>query len=380
MNELVNSLASTVLISNERNARPQEGITNKRLLLFSRWWQFYRQFIRRYRIPLELADEAIERLLYWIPHHGTKGPQWREALFGILSLHRLSMHCSEEPVLETSYGTSIQTLEDPEIPATFIRISLSVIHCLMPTLLEIIPLDSHRTRRQTALRKRLEQLKFGLRLYLLVSYWKQCWKTANQRQQLHSGDSVIGLLRGGGLFDLDQGAGLSMEEAQGLNRRQSYVGRRTGLTVVNSRPKGKSHLLHTILGELLHILRPLYWASSEANYSQQKQELTSNGSSKRILALFKSWFLTLVMDLSSLQLLVDHRYSGNKWAIEEWNRRKNRLMIYLLRAPIWSRLTIPVLKRCSTIWRKLPLLGQLIDVCLWDWVLYWKLPYVAEEG
>jgi hypothetical protein len=379
MSDAVNSLASTVLISNERNARRRsessfDGTQGNNSDRLAKWWQLYRQLVRRYRIPLEFADEAIERLLFWIPHHDTNGPQWREILFGILSLNRLSMHCSQEPVLENSFGTSIQTLEDPVIPATVVRISLSVIHCLMPSLLEIIPMDSLRTRRQTVLRKRLEQLKFALRLYLLISYWKQY---RNSAKQTSSNGESIGILRGGGMFDLGHGPGLSMQEAYGLNRRQNYIGRRTGLTVVNSRPstKGKGRLFRSILGELLHILRPLYWASAEAHHHQ-----TLHGNGKRTVALLKSWVLTLVVDLTSLQLLVDQRYSGNKWAIEEWNRRKNRLLVYLLRTPIWSSLTSPVLEQCSAVWKKLPLLGQLIDVCLWDWVLYWKLPYVAEEG
>ena len=86
------------------------------------------------------------------------------------------------------------------------------------------------------------------------------------------------------------------------------------------------------------------------------------------------------MDLASLRLLADQQRSGNPWAVEEWNRRKKRLLLYLLRTPAWTRLTGPVLEKSTGVLRKLPLLGQLIDVCLWDWVLYWKLPYVAEEG
>lgn len=381
MGDTANSLASTVLISNERNRKRRmdscidemQGVTVDRL---SSWWQAYRRLIRRYRIPLGFADEAIERLLFWIPHHDTNGPQWREIIFGIISLNRLSMHCSQEPVLENSFGTSIQTLEDPQIPATAIRILLSVIHCFMPSLLEIIPMDSLRTKRQSALRKRLEQLKFGLRLYLMMSYWKQLRKGVEQSSSFD--DSNVGILRGGGMFDLGQGAGLSMEESHSLQRRQSYVGRRTGLTVVDSRPsmRGKRRLYRTILGDLLHILRPIYWASAEADHHKK----LNGKSSTRLLALSKSWVITLIMDFASLQLLVDQRYSGNIWAIDEWNRRKQRLLLYFLRPPAWSGLTSPLLEQCSSVLKKLPLLGQLIDVCIWDWVLYWKLPYVAEEG
>jgi hypothetical protein len=320
-----------------------------------------------------LAEEAAERLLFWFPHQENNDTNWREILYGILSLNRLSMHCSQEPILENNFGMSVQTGDEPEIQATSIRVALSIIHCLMPTFLEIIPNNSLRRSRQTRLRLRLEQLKFVLRLYLMVSYWKQFSKSVKSKVQ-----PDIGVLRRGGMFDLDQGPGLTMADSLRLQRRRHYVGRRTGLTLAHNNNNNKTiqkqstikklQLYRSILGELLHIIRPLYWASTEANHSANDR------------SLLKSWISTLVMDLASLRLLADQRHSGNQWAIEEWNRRKQRLLLYLLRTPVFSRLTGPALEQSSEILKKIPLLGQVIDVCLWDWILYWKLPYVAEEG
>lgn len=374
------SSTSTILIRNHKdNDEFQQLVDNKQHEITknqgvaSKWWQHYCRLAKTYRIPLGLADELLERLLFWMPHK-EDSTRWREVLFGILSLHRLGMHCSRQPNIENSFGTSVQSLEDPEIQATSIRISLSVIHCIMPSLLEIIPEGPSKSRRQTSLRFRLEQIKFTLRLFLLVSYWKQFLKS-EKYQQLD-----IGILRGGGMFHLDQAPGISLREANDLNRRISYTGRRTGLTLTPNSPSKLPHghkhkLIHSIMGELLNILRPLYWASAEANHHSAMHD-----TSKRSLALLKSWFTTLVMDITSLKLLMNQRFTRNKWAIEEWSRRKNRLLLYLLRAPVWSQLVSPALELSSTALQKLPILGRLIDVCLWDWVLYWKLPYVCEEG
>ena len=383
---------STILITNKKDddtpdtlleffENTEEDDTESTM---SKFWSRYRGFVQRYRIPLELADEAVDRILFWMPHHENNSTQWREVLYGFLSLHRLAMHCSQEELIKNCFGTSVQTQESPEIAATSVRISLSIIHCLMPSLLEIIPKDSLQTRRQTSLRKRLEQIKFALRLYLLVSYWKQFLKS--EKYTIQSGSFCrplldIGILKGGGMFHLDQGPGLSIQEADHINRRMSFVGRRTGLTITSStshhKPvlRQKRQLINSILGELLNILRPLYWASAEArNHSAMHDD------SSRSLPLLKSLLVTLVMDITSLRLLMNQRFSGNKCAVEEWNRRKNRLLLYLVRAPVWQRLTSPALERSSAALQKIPVLGQLIDVCLWDWILYWKLPYVSEEG
>ncbi|KAL3931239.1 MAG: hypothetical protein SGBAC_011398 [Bacillariaceae sp.] len=408
----------------------------------SGWWDSYKLVLRRYRIPLELAEEALERILFWMPHSDPEDPdnpvqpQWREVLFGLLSLHRLSMYCAleeTEGALENSYGMTIQTKEQPSIPATRIRIYLSILHCLMPTLLEVLPSKrnskrnpSARQHSQNGVRLRLEQVKFGLRLYLLGSYWIQQQQRQQQSKEgeswletLKSSAFNVGILQAGGMFDVvGQGSGLHSQEAERLGRRKEYMGRRTGLSIrlangsdkilppslsststrvsgnaetsgngycSQDRRKRKVHLIGILIGELLHIMRPLYWASAEAYSSNDATSCTLpdlEQISSSTLKMLKPWIETLLMDLVSLKLLWKNatKNSGNPWTYDEWKRRKGRLLLYLLRGPIWSKITHPVLEKGSAIWTKIPILGRLLDVFLWDWILYWKLPYIAEEG
>lgn len=165
-----------------------------------------------------------------------------------------------------------------------------------------------------------------------------------------------------------------------MERRRNYVGRRTGLKITKQSDESKpqSTTSHLILGELLYILRPLYWASAEAQHYHAVDHDDSSLSPS--LSLLKAWVTTLGMDLASLNLLSRQRKNGNRWSQEEWNRRRMKLFLYLLRSPIWSRGTSPAMERTSSIVQRIPLLGNLVDACLWDWIMYWKHPYVSEEG
>jgi hypothetical protein len=94
------------------------------------------------------------------------------------------------------------------------------------------------------------------------------------------------------------------------------------------------------------------------------------------------------MDLLSIRLL--ERNSGdinqirtrrkNPFASEELRRRRMRLFLYVLRSPVWSQVTEPVLEGSSRgILQRIPLVGGLAETALWDWILYYKHPFVAEE-
>ena len=393
--DIVTSSHSTLLTSNRESCRSQStrrSTTTRKILLdqvsntFQQLWQSYRNVVLTHRIPLELADEATDRLLFWMPYHENdgNGSQWREVVYGLLSLNRLSMHCAQQSDMPNSYGTTLR-VDDPDVPATSIRIALSVIHCLMPTLLEMIGNSdpSSRSKRQTTRRLRLEQLKFALRLFLLASYWKQSLIESESSQDADGpGIMGIGILQDGGMYHVDQPPGVSLEEARAINKRHNYIGRRTGLklTKEQSTPKTASRLSslrNLMIGELLHILRPLYWASAEAQHYTIHQQL-DGASSSSSLAFLKPWLVTLAMDLTSLGLLSNQR--RNRWSIEEWNRRRMKLFLYLLRSPVWSRVTSPVLERSSWVIQKFPFWGKFIDAYLWDFIMYWKHPYVSEEG
>jgi hypothetical protein len=86
------------------------------------------------------------------------------------------------------------------------------------------------------------------------------------------------------------------------------------------------------------------------------------------------------MDLISLGLLSKQGKNGNSHSKDEWNRRRMRLFVYLLRAPIWNRLTSPFLDQTTSVIQKVPLIGGLVHSYLWDWIFYWKHPLYSEEG
>jgi hypothetical protein len=149
------------------------------------------------------------------------------------------------------------------------------------------------------------------------------------------------------------------------------------------------------VGELLYIARPLLQAEVQAR--------TTNS-----LLLYKLWALCVSMDVASLVALkeslrdVDGRereaaktdsnayldafkdmwgpnVDGNTVTQAEWKRRRMRLFLYLLRAPIWDRFTRGSAENVSAILDRIPLFGGLMQNYLWDWLYYWKL-YRAEEG
>jgi hypothetical protein len=386
----LDSSDSTVLASNvpSRLRAPLQGTSNNVVPevisnLVEKWWQSYRKLVRRHRVSLELLDEGICRLVFWMPH-SENGSQstWREIVFGLLSINRLSMHCSQLSVLENSYATTVQ-IENPNIPATSIRIALSVIHCLMPSLLGMIQDDNSLAleRKQTYLRFSLERLKFVLRICLLGSYWKQY---VEQKGSDSIRSIPMGILLDGGMFYESQPQGLPEEEANNLERRRQYVGRRTGLqlaeTIESTTPSSSSSSSSsskTIVAELLYALRPLYWAYSE---HQHHYAVDRENNGQPSLSLLKAWLTTITMDVVSLRLLLSSQRNNSRWSQGELDRRRMKLFLYLLRSPVWSHMTSPILSKSSDTIRKIPLLGSFIDACIWDWILYHKQAYVSEEG
>lgn len=204
-------------------------------------------------------------------------------------------------------------------------------------------------------------------------------------------------------------------EARSLQRRHDYVGKRTGWRIEDGRDQSsKSHdtritaarylsrAKSTMVADFLHTLRPLLWALCEARYSDtDATTLRQDGTHRLPPSLFsvtswsrsdknllRGWLLCFVMDLLSIRLL--ERNSGdinqistrrkNPFASEELRRRRMRLFLYVLRSPVWSQVAEPVLEGTSRgILQRIPLVGGLAETALWDWILYYKHPFVAEE-
>jgi Peroxisomal membrane protein (Pex16) len=354
-------------------------------------WDAYRSFVCEHHATMDLLDGALHRLLFWLPHHhhSDDASPWREVLYGLLSVNQLAMYCSQQNGNDNSYGFSLATQEAPTIAATSLRIGLHAMHSLMPSILEVAGIvgDSSptaRRKRQALVRWRLEQIKVVVRMYLMFNYWRQM----KQESSLNSSQSEFltqpGIMLAGGIYHpMADSVGMSAQEWQAVRKKCSYQGRRTGLKVSSDQSykcpstATSASTQRVILGEILYVLRPHLWAGAEARHACASQERVAQLSSDPLL---KSWLTTFAMDLLSLRLLSQECRSGNQASKEEWHRRRMKLLLYLLRSPIWTHATFPVLERTSAFLQHLPLLGRVLDSYLWDWILYWRHPFVSEEG
>ena len=152
--------------------------------------------------------------------------------------------------------------------------------------------------------------------------------------------------------------------------------------------------LRVMAGELLYIVRPLFQAEAEVRiHNNMAMAATSSTvlNRRKLWLLLLSWCLGLVMDTTSLWSLrsvagiasssssLPYDTSANPATREEWHRRRMRLLLYLLRTPLWEQCSRPSAERLSNLLEKVPLLGGLLARYFWDWLYYWKL-YRAEEG
>ena len=334
-------------------------------------WRCYREWAIQNEIPLQLLDETVGRLLYWAPcNDREQASRWREVLWGCLQLHRLAFDIATTHPTEldnNSYGTSVSA-GSHSFPAKELRVAITVLQSLSPVAQELVRDRTNTKRtmlRQALVRLWIERVRFLLRLSLLGSYWRRVKF------------SPIGVLLNGGIFHPVQ-APTADQEAARLERR-NYVGRRTGRRLGDHERKISRRLggeeehfwncrfnkMPMILGELLYILRPIVTADADSR--------GLNVVSK------KAWLLTLAMDLLSLQCMRHASIEGNSLTKTELRRRRMRLLLYLLRAPIWEQKTRPALDWLDSSLHRVPLFGTLISNYIWECVYFWRI-YGAEEG
>lgn len=321
-------------------------------------WLLYRDFVRNHGTLLSLLEDTLSRILFWTPqtHHDGQedSPRWREVLYGLLTLHRMATDMALQDVIPESYGTTV-SVDGHAASATSLRVGITVVHNLLPTILQLC-----RREQRPRIRCLLEQVKFALRLVLLGSYW----------YQLTCGDNLqssTGLLMNGGMYWPHEAVGITVEQEQALQQRQAYVGRRTGRTVVKHKSVPKSRSVWMLLvGELLHVYRPLHWAHVE---KQRRPSLTD-------------WLSTLGIDMVSLLLLQSSRGHSSSSVLDktELHRRKFMLLLYVLRSPVFEKYAEPVASRAFKGLGKIPVMGSLLEAYLWDWLLYWKHPFASESG
>ena len=321
-------------------------------------WNKYRRFVREHAVLIDTIDSALAQLLFLMPQqqeNRRNSSSSHEVIYGLMALNRMAVDMAQQEHIQNSYGTSIG-IRPAAFPATSMRILLTVTQSLLPTFLELFSNNNSTTR----VRLLLERIKFFVRFSLLSSYWYQLWKENKA--------DAAGLLTQGGMYypHEEEEQPCSVEEYRSKHIRRQYVGRRTGRRITaagGGAASASGSFWALILGELLYIYRPLYWARTE--HLQYRP-------------LMRHWMTAAGMDVMSYYLLLQHQ---NKNSREELRRRKMKLLLYLLRSPVWDRYTQRGVAGCvSRNLQNVPLLGRLADTYLWNWLLYWKHPFVSEEG
>jgi Peroxisomal membrane protein (Pex16) len=367
---------------------------------------------------------------------------WREIIWGLLELHRLALHHATNkldsgrnsgdddherlPVFGTTVevGTTTPPSATTNVPSFVptIRWALTILQTLYPIIHEVVVVVSSSRRSNNSItsssssssswkvRRYLERTRFLLRLLLLLQYWN-CLPP----------EIAPGLLiRGGGMVVVEdddsdrqrrrQRRMVTMADQQEVVARrnvQNYVGQRTGkrlfflarnstdAAVQRSLLLDNKVLLHHLrikVSELLYIARPLLY--TELLSQQQQPPLTSTTAVAGIISPAKAWVVAVVLDLLSLWGLHlignDSSTTGGKrchnninaeQSSREWRRRRLRLFLYVLRAPVWEQYTEPIAQHVmgASLCRNVPVVGNLLSSYFWDWLSYWR-DYRLEEG
>lgn len=310
---------------------------------------------------------------------------------------------------------------------------------------------------------RLERVKFVARLALLsISWWARQNRHRKTKDGTHENDRermsplMPSLLRRGGELDPYEQL-LPLKDAEEESKIVQYVGRRTGRRsiarsssvtspslfpsssqlsctspsspiiakcsslfkwLISKLTSSKSSIIYVYaVGELLHILRPLYWSHAESSQWHQQQQSksllkmsqkSSNLGSSYLYAIWKAWFISLLMDLVSdklLQLSFDggdeqhsnRRESGsggrhsNQHSVsssaeqakqDELNRRRSRHKLYLLRSPMYNAVTHPVATQLARVVSMIPSfgLGQWGAEYILDMMSYWNENHFMLES
>jgi len=296
--------------------------------------------------------------------------------------------------------------------------------------------------------RRLERWRFYGRLGLLaISWWARYRRNCAQQkceedeelprgyrfgQKREKSVAVPSLLRGGGELDPYERL-VPLQEAEDEAKIVQYVGRRTGRRSVSrstglpksscvrrtsSTPSSFSanfakwlsgvasssnNILYAYaVGELLHILRPYYWSNAECTEwrgrsSTSRTTMPGESRSKRratsySLAIWKAWWISLLMDLLSDKLLrVSTNGNGNtqplsnnarrtsllsrgngrhsnsnssssspsaeQAKLEELDWRRSRHVLHLLRSPMYDSVTRPLVMFVGRVLAMFPSFG-----------------------
>jgi len=275
---------------------------------------------------------------------------------------------------------------------------------------------------------RLERVRFLARLALLsISWWGQRHRRRQCTREEDDGDArrlshranteedrtalLPSLLRRGGELDPYEQLVPLIDAEEEANVVQ-YVGRRTGRRSVVARKssfrtwsrgglsssfvsnasasfakwlsqlassKSKVLCIYAV-GEVLHILRPLYWSRAQnkewhGRRSYSFRKIPRNPLSYSF-AIWRAWWISLLMDLVSDKLLrvagggdgtrrhpqiglngIVPPPSAEQAKLEELDWRRGRLKLYLLRSPAYNAVTRPLATLIGRIVSAIPSLG-----------------------
>ena len=272
----------------------------------------------------------------------------------------------------------------------------------------------------------VERIRFVSRLALLsISWWARRNREQNNKEKVAA---VPSLIRRGGELDPCEDL-LPLAAVDTAAAVTQYKGKRTGrrststTAPASNNAKGTSFVRHLgqlisskhnilyfhIVGELLHILRPLYWSRSESIDWKQRAN-ASNGNqarrnSKFSLSLWRAWLMSLIMDVVSDELLdittgcTAHQATGRygkrpslfsrstrqnapassvssvlEREQEELTWRRGRRSMYLLRSPAYGAITLPIMTAFTRVISKIPSfgLGRWASEYILDMMSYWN--------
>lgn len=393
----------------------------------------YRRFLQRNRFVLSLIEDGLGRLVLYAPSrfiyqseedfYDDNSKVLPETLYAFINIWSL-LNDAIYHGFGRGNGLTVGSLDRPvdgfchkkiETRAKVImllRTILSMIECMAPSL-EVSAYSRHGRRRSNSqslgtsqahhrhlnaltMSSKIEKIKFICRMALFaLNYSEQIKSFTLQKDNAMNVLSNMGVLQEGGLLEPNEHLTFSRDENERV-KKLLYVGKRTGRQIrynVNqvqnvmpltaaATPTTKIGML--ILGELMHVYRPLY-------YVQSSLRNESVGGNKGRHGMVKSWIVSLVMDLLSQRLIIAGktvRKGGSECVVdissestkEEMYRRKMRLAMYLLRSPVWNMATYPIAEKISRVIAHVPLVGKPLVHYLMDVLNYWQRWHFMQEG
>ena len=280
----------------------------------------------------------------------------------------------------------------------------------------------------------LERVKFVARLALLaISWWTQRQRRRrklllnNEENNDNSSILIFPMLRGGGELDPHERV-TSLKDMEDEMKVTNYVGKRTGRRSVSRTYTSAQYTplsccqppttlpsldwllklmtcenrilyIHAI-GEILHILRPLYWSRETSKWRSNATLSTTSSHHQHSYSIWKAWFVSLLMDLISNKLLhtnsisMDYTPSGHtareeggksqtftlptssfeQAKLEQLKMRQRRHRLYLLRSPVYDIITQPLTIFVGKVVSSVPSvgLGRWASEYVLDMINYWS--------